>query len=88
MSHSNAAFTSPSPPSSWPDKAFKGRLAYVYTTNDAPIPSAGQLAKVAGSGVTWIERTLRSGHSPNLSQPEALADLVIDFTEQFLALES
>ena len=76
------------PPQAWQDdaEAFEGRLAYVHTTADVPVPVAQQNAMIEGAGGTekWIVRTLEgAGHSPMLSRPEKVAGIVDEIVGVF-----
>jgi pimeloyl-ACP methyl ester carboxylesterase len=62
---------------------------YVRTTQDRAVPLAGQdhmIAAVDGTiGGTTITHTLDSSHSPFLSQPAALATILLDIFVQSMA---
>ncbi|KAK4556365.1 hypothetical protein LTR86_006509 [Recurvomyces mirabilis] len=80
------------PPQAWQDdaEAFEGRLAYIRTTGDVPVPVAQQDAMVEGAGgrEKWIVRSLEgSGHSPMLSRPEEVARIVDEIVRTFEKLE-
>ena len=38
---------------------------------------------IEASGQEWILRDVDSGHSPQLSQPEKLADFIVELAKQF-----
>jgi len=62
---------------------------YIRTTQDRAVPSSGQdhmIATVDGAiGGKTITHTLESSHSPFLSQPAALSNILIDICAQSLA---
>ncbi|MCJ1296402.1 hypothetical protein MMC34_007968 [Xylographa carneopallida] len=80
---SAASLGSPSPPPAWADAVFDGRRGYVICTEDQAIPAAVQKMMVQGSGVDWAVRTMRAAHSPFLSDPKQLRDLVVGLVQEF-----
>jgi pimeloyl-ACP methyl ester carboxylesterase len=62
---------------------------YIRTTQDRAVPLTGQdhmIAAVDGTiGNATITQTLESGHSPFLSQPAALSEILLDIAVQSLA---
>jgi hypothetical protein len=79
MSHS--ALTTPAGPPGWADPGFSGRLAYIRTSKDNAIPDFAQDGMMAGSGVTWDVHRFDTGHSPFLSQPDALSKTILGLAE-------
>jgi hypothetical protein len=41
---------------------------------------------LGGTGVDWIIKNIESGHSPQLSRPEKLMEMVIELAHVFEAL--
>lgn len=39
-----------------------------------------------GTGIDWITKDIESGHSPQLSQPEKLTQMVVELAQAFEAL--
>ena len=78
-----SSWTSPCPRASWDEKDFEGRIAYIRTKNDQSVPYDIQNVMIDASGQKWILRDLDSGHSPNLSMPERLAETVIELVKGF-----
>jgi hypothetical protein len=72
------SLSSPSGPPAWPDSVYDGKRAYIQTALDNTIPFVAQDAMVTYSGVKWDVKKLNTGHSPFLSQPQAVADFVVD----------
>ena len=62
---------------------------YIRTTQDCAVPLTGQdymIAAIDGTiGGTTIRHTLESSHSPFLSQPAALAKILLDISVELLA---
>lgn len=56
------------------------RKTYVHTELDAAVSLSAQEAMVAATPVAEV-RSLASAHSPFLSQPEALADTIVELVE-------
>jgi hypothetical protein len=77
------SFTSPIPRASWDSDDYKGRIAFIRTINDAAIPVAVQQIMLDGTGVEWIIKDIDSGHSPQVAQPEKLANILVDMTKTF-----
>ena len=70
------SFNSPAGPTHYQDEAYDGRRVYVRTTQDQALPIEAQDAFVRECGVGWRVVTLESSHSPFLSMPDRLADVV------------
>ncbi|KAH7136014.1 hypothetical protein B0J11DRAFT_611854 [Dendryphion nanum] len=87
MAQGMTSFTSPCLRATWDSDAYKGRVAFVRTLNDAAIPLPVQQMMIDATGVQWIVKDLASGHSPQISQPEKLRDLLVELAEGFEALE-
>ncbi|KAF2843361.1 alpha/beta-hydrolase [Patellaria atrata CBS 101060] len=81
------SLSSPSPSPAWPDKGFDGRRAYIQALQDRAIPFVAQDAMVKYSGVGWEVRQLDTSHSPFLSKPEELGDVVLELFRMFGGLE-
>ena len=83
MAQGMTSFTSPVPRASWDSEDYKGRVAFIRTVNDAAIPLAVQQMMLDGTGIKWIVKDIESGHSPQVSQPESLAKIVVDLAKSF-----
>ncbi|OKL63244.1 hypothetical protein UA08_01842 [Talaromyces atroroseus] len=86
MSQGMTSFTSPCPAASWNTEAFKGRIAYIKTVNDAAVPYQAQSMMLQASGQEWITRDIETGHSAQLAAPEKLAEMLLEIAKQFEAL--
>jgi hypothetical protein len=75
------SFTSPVPRASWDSDDYKGRVAFVRTVNDAAIPLLILQMMIDGTGVEYIIKDIESGHSPQISQLEKLASILVDLTK-------
>ncbi|KAH7068990.1 hypothetical protein BKA63DRAFT_494432 [Paraphoma chrysanthemicola] len=80
------SFVTPLPRASWDSDDFKGRVAFIRTVNDAAIPLAVQQMMLDESGVDWLVEDIESGHSPQVSQPEKLAEMLVALTKTFESL--
>ena len=80
------SFTSPVPRATWDSDAYKGRVAFIRTLNDAAIPLQIQQMMLDGSGADWIVKDIESGHSPQISQPEKLTAILVDLAKGFEVL--
>lgn len=81
--HSQAALSTPSPPSAWGDGEFDGRRAYIRALDDHSISPTAQEMMVKHSGVEWKVKEMNTSHSPFLSKPEELAKVIRDIISQF-----
>ncbi|RDL30008.1 uncharacterized protein BP5553_10635 [Venustampulla echinocandica] len=81
--HAYSALTTPFPASGWGDSAFDGRRAYIKAANDNIIPPFVQTMMVDKSGVKWELQETQTGHSPFLSQPAILKNIVVELIEAF-----
>jgi hypothetical protein len=61
-------------------------VAFIRTTNDAAIPLAAQQMMLDGTGVQWIVEDIESGHSPQVSQPANLTEILVELAETFQRL--
>jgi hypothetical protein len=77
------SFISPCPRATWDDDKYKGRVAFIRTLKDAAIPLPVQQHMIDATGVQFIIKDIESGHSPQLSQPEALSGILIAFAKEF-----
>jgi hypothetical protein len=80
------SFTSAVPRASWDGDDFKGRVAFIRTTDDRAIPLEVQQMMLDGTGVEWIVRDIESGHSPQLSRPEELVRILVEVAKIFESL--
>ena len=70
------SFNSPAGRVHYQDAAYDGRRVYLHTTQDQALPPFAQDMYVSGSGTTWKVLKLDTSHSPFLSIPDKLADIV------------
>ncbi|KAF2447371.1 hypothetical protein P171DRAFT_511642 [Karstenula rhodostoma CBS 690.94] len=86
MAQGIPSFNSPVPRATWDSDQYKGRIAFIKTLNDGAIPPHVQQAWIEGTGVEWKVKEMQSGHSPQLSQPEKLSDILLELAKEFEAL--
>ena len=60
------------------DPQFEGRRAMIKTSRDAVFPVAAQEMFAESSGVGWDVREFDGGHEVFLTQPEAVAKVVVE----------
>lgn len=81
--HSLVCLTEKEPPIYYDQQQFDGRRAYIRCTEDAALLPPVQDALLGNSGVKWIVKDIEAGHSPFLSQPtklvQVLKELVVEF---------
>jgi hypothetical protein len=83
MAQGMTSFTSPCPKASWDREEYKGRVAFIRTLNDAAIPLQVQQMMLDGTNTEWIVKDMETGHSPQISQPEKLAELIVQLSNVF-----
>ena len=79
-----ASMNSASGPVYYADEAYNGRRVYIHTEQDQALPPFAQDLFVANSGAKWDVRKLNTSHSPFLSEPALLANLVQDIVGGFV----
>ena len=79
------SFNSPAGPVYYQDAAYNGRRVYLHTTQDQALPPFAQDLFVKDSGTDWKVRELETSHSPFLSVPDKLADIVEVEIHEFAA---
>jgi len=83
--HSQAALSSPSPPSAWADEVYNSRRGYIRATEDRTIIPIAQEMMVKFSGVEWNEKEMNTSHSPFLTKPQEVSDIVLEMVAGFEA---
>ena len=84
-SQSIVSFNSASESVHYADEDYNNHRVYIHTELDQALPPFAQDMFVANSGTTWDVRKVKSGHSPFLSEPAALATLIKDIVKGFEA---
>ena len=83
VNHCLTAFQSPCPVASWNEQAYEGRCAYIRTVNDQALSYEVQTMIIEGTKQEWLIRDIETGHSPQLSAPDTLSEMIIELTQQF-----
>lgn len=83
LPQSMTALTAPFGPPSWSDSAYNARRVYIGCIDDKTLPLAGQDAFRKKTGLNWITRDAKAGHSPFLSCPETFAMMLIELAVKF-----
>lgn len=83
LPHSMRVFDSSAPPPAWADEEFANKLAFIRCTADRALPSFLQDMFVQNSGVSWNVRDIDSSHSPTISRPEELVELLSEMVAKF-----
>ncbi|KAF2118799.1 hypothetical protein BDV96DRAFT_515622 [Lophiotrema nucula] len=86
MAQGMTSFTSPCPRATWDSDEYKGRVAFIRTLNDAAIPLPVQQMMLDATSVEWIVKDIESSHSPQISQPEKLTNILLGMAKVFEAL--
>ena len=79
------SFNSPAGIVHYQDTVYDGRRVYLHTEQDQALPPFAQDLFVSGSGVAWNVIQLNTSHSPFLSIPDKLADIVQEEIQAFAA---
>lgn len=77
------SFNSSAGVSHYQDAAYDGRRVYLRTNQDQALHPIAQDLFVTGSGVSWRVIKLDTSHSPFLSIPDKLADIVEENIKEF-----
>ena len=77
------ALTTPIGPPSWNESAYDARRVYIRCIDDKALPLAAQDAFWEKTGLNWIKRDVKAGHSPFLSCPEIFAMMLIESAIKF-----
>lgn len=80
------SFYSPIPKASWNTDEFKNCVAYIRTSNDTAVPAFMQQTMIDNAtGPEWVVRDIESDHSPHLSHPEKLSEMLLELAQKFEA---
>lgn len=74
----------PSGPVYYGTKHYDRRKVYIHTSKDETLPPFAQDLYTEKSGVEWDVKRIETGHSPFLSQPERLSEMVVDVVRGFV----
>lgn len=69
----------------WAEKTYDGRRAYIRCNQDNALAFEVQNMFIERSGVTWITRTMETSHSPFMSKPKELVEVVNEIAKEFYA---
>jgi len=83
LPHSMRVFDSSAPPPAWADEDFAGKIAFIRCTADQALPLFLQNMFMENSGVKWNVREIESSHSPFISQPQKVVELLSELASQF-----
>lgn len=76
LPQSDLASNSPAPAPAWADPAFEGHCAYIRCLEDVALPIAVQDMFIGRMGKGTLVRDIRSSHSPFLSRPDELTQIL------------
>lgn len=65
------------------EKGFDGRRAYIRLSKDHALVPDDQVRAISESGVDFLTKILDSSHSPFISMPAELANMVEDIVNEF-----
>ena len=77
------ALTTPNGPPSWNESAYDARRVYIRCIDDKALPLAAQDTFCEKTGLNWITRDVKAGHSPFLSCTETFAMMLIELAVKF-----
>lgn len=87
LCQSDLASNSPAPAPAWADPAFQGRCAYVRCLEDVALPVAVQDMFIERMGSSTLVRDIQASHSPFLSRPHELTDILSELVSQLQSLQ-
>ena len=67
----------------WAASPYKGHMAFIRCSQDAQMPVDFQDMSMKQSGGDWIVHSMDAGHSPFLSRPIELAEVIMRFATDF-----
>ena len=76
-------FETPTGVPGWSDSGYDGRRSYLQTSLDEAVALADQQRMIAWSMVEWDVTTFKTGHSPFLTQPQQLANWIMQEIGKF-----
>lgn len=72
------------PRASWDSDEYKDRVAYIRTVNDTAVPVFVQQMMIDNAkGAEWVVKDIESDHSPQLSKPDELCEILLEFARRF-----
>ena len=78
LPHALKAFESPASSPAWKEPNFAGKIAFLRCTQDQALPTFVQDMFIQRSGVDWIVKDLEASHSPFLSKPKEVVEILKD----------
>ena len=84
LPQSDLASNSPAPAPAWADPAFAGHCAYVRCLEDVALPTTVQDLFIERMGKGTLVRDIQSSHSPFLSRPRELTDILSEIAPEFV----
>lgn len=73
-----SAFDTPAPAAAWTEPEYAGKLVFVRCTLDQALPPNLQNMFMDKSGAQWKVKDIEAGHSPFVSKPKELAQMLIE----------
>ena len=67
------------------NKDFNDRRLYIHTERDQALPPFVQDMFVGNSGCEWEVKRIATSHSPFLSDPTSIVEIVKEASEKFVA---
>lgn len=83
LPHSMRVFDSGTPAPAWAEDDYAGKIAFIRCTADQALPLFLQNMFMENSGVEWIVREIESSHSPYISQPQKVVEVLNELVTQF-----
>ncbi|KAJ6114159.1 hypothetical protein N7512_007604 [Penicillium capsulatum] len=86
--HATLSFTSPQPYPAWVDGAFRGRLAFIATTEDKAVPKEAQYGMMAATQQQWVVKEIAVSHcAPFLDRIQRTVELTQEIVQEFSELD-
>ena len=83
LPHSMRVFDSSAPTPAWAEEDYAGKIAFIRCSADQAVPPLAQDKFIENSGVEWNVRAIESAHSPYISQPQNVVNVLSEVVSQF-----
>ena len=82
LPHSMGVFDSSAPPPAWAEEDYAGKIEFMRCLADQARPPFLQDMFIANSGVEWNVKAIESSHSPFVSQPQNVVNVLNEVVSQ------
>ena len=82
LPHSMRVFDSSAPPPAWAEEDYAGKIASMRCSADQALPLFLQDMFIGNSGVEWDVKAIESSHSPFVSHPQNVVNVLNEMVSQ------